>query len=163
MKQAPWWFLCVAAAVVGAPAAEGAEFYVYPKDGQSAEQQKQDEFQCYEWAKGQTGFDPMAPPTPTTAAPSEEPKKGGLFRGAAAGAALGAVIGAIAGDPGTGAAIGAAGGGMMGGMRRSDQVRQQEAAQENWEREQSARYQNQRNEYNRAYGVCLEARGYSVK
>lgn len=32
--------------------------FVYPKSGQSADQQKRDEYECHRWAVGQTGFDP---------------------------------------------------------------------------------------------------------
>lgn len=31
---------------------------VYPKNGQSKEQQAADQFECHDWAKNQTGFDP---------------------------------------------------------------------------------------------------------
>ncbi len=41
------------------------ELMVFPNADQSAEQQQQDEFTCYGWAKGETGFDPMAVPTAT--------------------------------------------------------------------------------------------------
>ena len=45
------------------------EVIVYPAKGQSAEQTEKDKFECYQWAKGQTGFDPMAPPTASTPPP----------------------------------------------------------------------------------------------
>ena len=32
---------------------------VYPAKGQSQEQTDRDKFECYTWAKQQTGFDPM--------------------------------------------------------------------------------------------------------
>jgi hypothetical protein len=38
----------------GAP----ADIIAYPKNGQSADQQSKDKFECHEWAAGQTGFDP---------------------------------------------------------------------------------------------------------
>jgi hypothetical protein len=37
------------------------ELFVYPKSGQSAEQQARDKFECHSWAKDQTGFDPTQP------------------------------------------------------------------------------------------------------
>ena len=49
--------------IVGAPdstAATVARTYVYPKSGQSAEQQASDEYDCHRWAVNQTGFDPTA-------------------------------------------------------------------------------------------------------
>ena len=48
-------------------------------------------------------------------------------------------------------------------MRRSDQKRQEDAAQKQWEQDQVANYQRSRNSYNRAYGACLEGRGYTVR
>lgn len=43
-----------------APAADTVadELFVYPKEGQSAEQQANDRFECHEWAGNQTGYDP---------------------------------------------------------------------------------------------------------
>ena len=37
------------------------DLFVYPKNGQSVEQQARDKFECYSWAKAQTGFDPTQP------------------------------------------------------------------------------------------------------
>jgi hypothetical protein len=35
--------------------------FVYPKSGQSDEQQARDRFECHRWARDQTGFDPTQP------------------------------------------------------------------------------------------------------
>jgi len=35
--------------------------FVYPKSGQSGEQQARDKFECHRWARDQTGFDPTQP------------------------------------------------------------------------------------------------------
>ena len=43
-----------------APSAPGDPI-VYPKNGQSKEQQAADQFECHTWARGQTGFDPTQP------------------------------------------------------------------------------------------------------
>ena len=141
----------------------GSDFYVYPGQGQSKKQQEQDEYRCYEWAKGETGFDPMERPTASTPPPQAGARQGGLLRGGARGAALGAVVGAIAGDAGKGAAMGAAGGALFGGMRRRDQMRQESQDQQNWAAQESARYEQQRGSYNRAYRACLIGRGYTVE
>ncbi len=37
------------------------DLIVYPKNGQSKEQQSADQYECHTWAKGQTGFDPTQP------------------------------------------------------------------------------------------------------
>jgi hypothetical protein len=37
------------------------DLIIYPKNGQSKDQQAADQFECHKWAKGQTGFDPTQP------------------------------------------------------------------------------------------------------
>ena len=98
------------------------ELMIYPKKGQNQDQQDLDKTQCYRWAKEQSGFDPMAPPTASTPPPQAEAKKGGVGRGAVRGGLVGVAGGAIVGNAGKGAAIGAASGALIGGMRRKDQV-----------------------------------------
>lgn len=131
------------------------ELYVYPAKGQSQEQMEKDKYTCHEWAKQQTGFDPMAASSPSPTASSS----GGVVKGAARGGLLGVAVGAIAGDAGKGAAIGAASGGLIGGMRQRDQTQKQEQVNQ----QQSAQYNHLKNNYNRAYGSCLSGRGYTVK
>ena len=164
MTKGKQMVLAFALSVLMVPATGMAQdFFIYPSKGQSQEQQKKDEFECYQWAKDQTGFDPMAAPRATAPPPAREAEQGGLVRGAARGALAGLAIGAIAGDAGKGAAIGAAGGGLIGGMRRHDQVNREEQKQQQWAQQQVNNYSAQRNSYNRAYVGCLEGRGYSVK
>jgi hypothetical protein len=155
-------FLVLLASALATPAL-AQQLFVYPEKGQSAEQQEKDKSECAAWAKGQTGFDPMAPPTASAPPPSGQPAQGGLLRGAARGAAVGAAVGAIAGDAGKGAAMGAAGGGLVGGMRRNDQRRAEQQQQEQWQQQQAAQLEQARSQYNRAYSACLEGRGYTVK
>jgi hypothetical protein len=146
----------VAAAIAASAAFAQQEPIVYPAQGQSADKMEQDKYSCYQWAKGQTGFDPMQAPTATSPPPQQ---KGGAVRGAAGGAALGAAVGAIAGDAGKGAAIGAASGGIIGGARRH----QSRKAQEQWSQQQASGYEQRRGQYNRAWGACMEGKGYTVK
>ncbi len=145
-----------AGALLYAGAAFAQEPIFYPNKGQSADKLEQDKYACYQWAKGQTGFDPMQVPTASSAPPE---KKGGALRGAAGGAALGAIGGAIAGDAGKGAAIGAATGGVIGGVRRHRSTKEQEE----WAQKESSGYAQKRNTYNRALSACMEGRGYTVK
>jgi len=44
-----------------APPPAGDDSYVYPKNGQTAEQQAADRYECHAWSKNQTGFDPTQP------------------------------------------------------------------------------------------------------
>lgn len=141
-----------------------SELFIYPKAGQSDAQLERDKYECYAWAKNQTGFDPMEVPTATAPPPQQQAKKGGAGRGALRGALLGAAIGEIANDDaGKGAAIGAGTGALFGGMRRQKQVKQQSQAEQQWAQEQSSQYAQKRNSYNRAYAACLDARDYTVK
>jgi hypothetical protein len=151
-------FIFLAAGVVLAQ-----ELVIYPAKGQSQEQMDKDKYECYSWAKQQTGFDPMQQPNATEPPPQQEAQKGGAGRGAARGALVGVTAGAIAGDAGKGAAIGAASGAIVGGARKQDQQRQQQQAEQQWAEQQATTYAKNRDGYNRAYGACLEGRGYSVK
>ena len=133
-----------------------AELYVFPAKGQSQQQTEKDKFSCYGWAKNQTGFDPMNPPQVQAAAPRSGP---GVLGGAARGAARGAIIGAIAGDAGKGAAIGAAAGGITRGFRNRNQRNKQQSQQQ----QQASQINRMRSDYDRAYSVCLEGKGYTVR
>jgi hypothetical protein len=150
------------------PYAQAQDLIVFPAQGQSEEQTEQDKFACYNWAKGQTGFDPMQMPTASSPPPSGEKKSvgGSTLRGGVAGGAAGAIIGGIAsGKKGAkrGAAIGGLSGGALGGMRSSSQNRQVDQQRKQWEQQQANRYMQQRNTYNRAYSACMEGKGYTVK
>jgi hypothetical protein len=137
--------LSAVALLVTSSAAFAVDLFFYPSKGQSKAQQEKDEFECYKWAKSQSGVDPSAP----AAGPDRGERAAGTVGGAARGAAAGALIGAIAGDAGKGAAIGAAAGGVRG--RRGAIHNEQAAAA------------SDRNAFDRAVGVCMEARGYSVR
>jgi hypothetical protein len=131
---------------------------IYPAKGQNQQTQEKDKYECYGWAKGQTGFDPMQAGSTPQAAPAPQPG-GQRVRGAARGAAVGTVAGAIAGDAGKGAAAGAAGGAMIGGMKKRDQ--QKAAAQS--QQQQASAVASKQGDYNRAFGACMEGRGYTIK
>ena len=108
----------------------GLKLYVFPAKGQSKQQQKADEFECYKWAMEQSGVDPLNLPK-VEAAPAQTGPTGGAVVGGAKGAAAGVAIGAIAGDAGKGAAIGAVAGGLAGrrrGKQAQEQANQQSAA-----------------------------------
>ena len=149
--------------------ASGQELIIYPAKGQSQQQMEKDKFDCYTWAKQQSGFDPMQAQAPTQPSPSQPPpgaSPGSVVRGGAGGAALGAAVGGIAGGwsgAGKGAAIGALTGGVFGGLRSRSQNQQAAQAQQQYAAQQAAQYRQKQDTYNRAYSVCLEAKGYMVK
>jgi len=135
---------------------------VFPAEGQSQEQMEQDKFACYEWAKSQTGFDPMQVPTASAPPPEQQAGQGGALKGAALGAGTGAVV-KRKGSRGKGAATGAIVGGVLGGAVQSGQRRQDEQARQQWEQQQAQEYSAKRSEYNRAFSACMESKGYTVK
>ena len=119
--------------------------------------QGRDDAECRSWATRNTGIDPArlaSQPVPQETGPATG--GGERARGAARGALGGLAIGAIAGDAGDGAAIGAVVGTMAGGR----QARQNQAA-----RNQQAHSDRQAdmNHYYRAYGACMEGRGYTIR
>src|SRR5262249_54723658 len=89
------WILAASMSTIASSAS--AQPYVYPAKGQSKEQQDRDQYECYQWAKQQTGFDPSAPPQ------GGAPRRGGeVVGGGARGAAGGAVGGGGRGKAGEG-------------------------------------------------------------
>jgi len=121
---------------------------VYPAKGQSAQAQKKDDGECMAWAKNDTGIDPVAASQP---APQKTgPAVGGGER--LKGAAGGAVIGGIAGDAGAGAAVGTVVGGAK--ARKNQSAQNQQAQQQQ---------QQALGKFYKAYGACMEGRGYTVK
>ncbi len=166
MKQVFYFAFFLYFSIFLAGPASAQDPIIYPAEGQSQDQMERDEFECFRWARDQTGFDPMKTPEATSPPPQKQARRGGAGRGAVGGAAAGAVIGGIAGGrkgAGRGALIGGGGGALIGGMRRENQRKQEEQARNQWEREQINNYTRARNEYNRAFAACMTGRGYVVK
>jgi len=147
--------------------------YVFPAEGQAADQQSKDEAECYSWAVESTGTDPfelakMAEQQQQQADQAKEDVskagKGSAAKGALVGAAAGALIGEIASDDaGTGAAIGA-GVGALGGRRARRQKQGQANQQIDQQSAQAQQYtQTQVDNFKKAFSVCLEAKDYMVK
>ena len=140
---------------------------VYPGKGQDAAQQGKDEGECYTWAGQQTGIDPTVAPTP---APVADAPKGGAVKGAARGAAKGAAVGAVGDDDrhrdegnldaGEGAAAGAAAGAAKGRRQQKKAGKEAEAQAQQTAQTQDA---GQKDTFKKAWGACLEGRGYTVK
>ena len=141
-----WLVVCTGTAFAQKPA-------VYPAHGQSPSKQSSDDGACYAWAKQNTGIDPAV--VAGTPPPPQGPT-GARVAGAARGATAGAIIGdADHHDAGHGAALGATVGAVAGGARS----RRQHAAQaQNAQADKEAAM----NTYWRAYGACMQGRGYTV-
>jgi len=146
------------AAMLTAAAAIAQDVMIYPAQGQDAQQQERDKFECYGWAKGESGFDPMLRPTATEPPPEQQSTSGSILRGVA----VGAVVGNIAGDSSSDRRSARKTGAAIGGIQRRSTKQSNAQAQQQWEQDQQRIYQENRNNYNRAYSVCLNGRGYSV-
>ena len=76
----------VAAAGATAGTQKVPKVFLYPKSGQSADQQAHDRYDCYRFAVAQSGFDPMrtgaAAPTPSSEQQSDfDRAQGACFEG----------------------------------------------------------------------------------
>lgn len=150
------------------PSQVATEIYFYPNHGQSIKRQDRDRFECYLWAKQQTGFDPsvphLAPHQRTYIVPQPAPG-----HDTAAGAFTGAVLGALIGSPGRtgeGAAIGALAGAALGAASDAARQEQAEHIQERYDqqyRKSHGALDRQARKYRRAMSACLDGRGYTVR
>lgn len=149
----------VVLSVLLSTAATAQNAFVYPAKGQTPEQMDKDKYDCYNWAKQQTGFDPSQPPPQPAASSTSSKSEGQVVKTAAKGAAVGAAGGAIAGDAGKGAAIGATSGALIGGVKKNRGKKEEQQAQQ----QQQAAAAGSKDAYDRAYKACLEGKGYSVQ
>jgi len=139
--------------------AKSLGLYVFPSNNQDQATQETDEAACYRWAQEQSGYDPLNPPEVVGAKVDSSPD-GAAVKGAARGAAGGAAIGAIAGDAGKGAAIGAVAGGIRGRRQKKGADAQQQQANNQAATATSASLLN---DYKKAFSVCMEGKGYTIK
>jgi outer membrane lipoprotein SlyB len=147
--------------------------YVFPNEGQGAEQQSKDEMDCYNWAVNQTGSDPFdlskqsqqaAAQTAQAQQDVQGSSKGSGAKGAVGGAAAGALIGEIASDdPGKGAAYGAAAGLIAGRRRGKRKEKEAQQSVEQQGQQQQQQIAGQMDNFKKAFSVCLESKDYMVK
>jgi hypothetical protein len=144
------------------------QVYFYPKAGQSNELQSRDQYDCYNWAVKQTGFDPgmtaMRPEQRVKVVPMPPPGHDTITL-----SIVGAVLGALVGGPrhaAGGALIGAGAGAVAGAasdISRQEQAKQMEEAYYNRDQALNSQLEAKALDFRRAMGACLEGRGYSVK
>lgn len=157
----------------GKTLASTLEVYVFPTEGQEADQQSKDEAECYDWAAGNTGSDPFdlqkqneqqQQQTEQQVAQAQNATQGAGAKGAVKGAAAGAIIGEVSGgDAGDSAAIGAAAGAVASRRRgRAASAQAQEEAKQQGAAQQQATAEQVDN-FKKAFSVCLEAKEYMVK
>ncbi|PLX74896.1 MAG: glycine zipper family protein [Desulfuromonas sp.] len=147
------------------PGPVDTEIYFYPLRGQSAAQQDRDRFECYLWARRQTGFDPSLPslaPHQRIEVVAQPPGGEETLAGAITGAALGAIIGAPH-SSGEGALFGAIAGAAFGSALEATRYERVLAESGHIDRLRYAEIDHRARLYRRAMSACLEGRGYSVR
>jgi hypothetical protein len=139
------------------------KIFVYPSNGQSAEQTDRDRYECHLWAVQQTGVDPSrvdANPYERVIVQPANPPGSGTAAGAIGGAILGALI-AGPRDAGAGLVLGGVTGAIVGSA--ADASAQQQAHMTQQQINQSAAAGRARADlYRRALGACLQGRGYTI-
>jgi len=148
---------------VSVPAPQPQKIFVYPTNGQSAEQTDRDRYECHVWAVQQTGVDPSRsdgnPYERVVVQPANPPGTG-----TAVGAIGGAILGALIAGPrnaGAGLLLGGATGAIVG--TASDASAQQYANQTQAQINASMVSGRARaDSYRRALGACLQGRGYTI-
>ncbi len=151
-----------------APRLPSVTLYFYPTKGQSKAQQDRDRYECYQWAKKQTGYDPnqkqLAPHQRIEVQSATPPGSD-----TAAGAITGAVIGSMLSprhDHGHSMVFGAITGAMLGAASEQAKHQQAEQIQRHYDAKDAQRYarlERQASDYRRAMSACLEGRGYTVR
>jgi hypothetical protein len=145
------------------PAPPPQRVYVYPANGQSAEQTDRDRYECHNWAVQQTGVDPSradANAYERVVVQPANPPGSGTVAGVIGGAILGSII-AGPRNAGAGAIIGGATGGIIGSA--ADANAQAQAAQTQQQYNESAAAGRARaDSYRRAISACLQGRGYTI-
>ena len=141
--------------------------YVYPNNGQSAEQTDRDRYECHVWAVHETGVDPSRPDAPAyervVVQPTAPPGTG-----TAVGAIGGAILGSIIAGPrnaGAGLVLGAATGAIVGTAADANAQAQAQAQSQQTQAQINAAAAAGRaraDSYRRALGACLQGRGYTV-
>ena len=141
---------------------------IFPKEGQSREQKQQDEAYCRDWSQDETGVDPAYIRAKLEAVTEQlnnqsayAPSRGRrLLRGAALGAAMGGIDDGIDNNVGKRAVQGVV---LSGSRARQDS---KQAYKEKQVQSLIAKQQQlleQYDEYMRAFAVCMDAKGYSVR
>ena len=113
--------------------AKGLGLYVFPSENQDQATQDADEIACYKWAMEQTGYDPINPPQ-IQAKQDDTSPDGTAARGVA--------------------------GGMAGrrAKKAGDHAEQQQNIEKAEEKEKALL-----DDFKKAFTVCMEGKGYTIK
>ncbi len=152
----------IVASLACATAALAEQTFAYPPADRTADQQRQDQYECHQWAVEQSHFDPVQqasqPATSATKDSQGRSAAGGAVGGAAKGAAVAAVADEDTGDAArAGAALGLIRQRRAQASEAMEQAQAQKAAQQ-----QQAQAQSKQQAYDRARNTCFKARGYTL-
>jgi len=142
--------------------------YFYPTKGQTKSQQDRDRYECYLWAKKQTGYDPsqqQLAPHQRVEVQSATPPGSDTAAGAFTGAVIGSMLSPRHGN-GTSMVFGAITGAMLGAASEDAKQKHAEQVQQHYNTKYAQRYaqlERQASNYRRAMSACLEGRGYTVR
>jgi len=145
------------------PAPPPQKVFVYPSNGQSAEQTDRDRYECHVWAVQQTGVDPSradANPYERVVVQPANPPGSATAAGAVGGAILGALI-AGPRNAGAGLVLGGVTGAVVGSSVDASAQQQAHMTQQQLN-QQAAAGRARADSYRRAVGACLQGRGYTV-
>lgn len=149
--------------VVSVPTPPPQKVFVYPNNGQSAEQTDRDRYECHLWAVQQTGVDPSRadanPYERVVVQPATPPGAN-----TAAGAIGGAILGALIAGPraaGAGLVLGGATGAIVGSSVDANNQATAQMTQQQLNAS-AAQGRARADSYRRALGACLQGRGYTV-
>jgi hypothetical protein len=153
--------------VVPVATATAPAIYFYPSQGQSEARQERDRFECYQWAKSQTGTDPGMTPVrgPTTTIVEPQVTGAGAAVGAVTGAAIGAATSGRRGGGGAvvlGAIIGSVFGAATENANANSRAHAQAQADTTQARQLQAVASRQADAFRRAMGACMSSRGYNI-
>jgi hypothetical protein len=148
---------------VAVPAPPPQKVFVYPSNGQSADQTDRDRYECHVWAVQQTGVDPSradANPYERVVVQPANPPGSATAAGAVGGAILGALI-AGPRNAGAGLVLGGVTGAVVGSSVDASAQQQAHMTQQQLN-QQAAAGRARADSYRRALGACLQGRGYTV-
>lgn len=162
MKRAALALTAASLAIVGScAAAQSSGPVIYPAKGQPPMQQDRDRYECHDWARGQSGYDPTQPNQVVPSANPQQQPGGPSLTDMARGAAGGAAVAELTNhDAGRGAATGLVASSVVSRMREQQAMQARQAQQAS---QQQAGRNQARSVYERGFAACMEARGYVVK
>jgi hypothetical protein len=153
-------FVLTGASISGSALA--AQSFAYPPAGRTPDQQRQDQYECHQWAVEQSHYDPSQAASQgqgnaAVTAPARSPGDA-----AVGGAARGAAVAKVADDDTNDGAKAGAALGLIRQRRAQASAAYENAQAQKAAQEQQRELQAKRQAYDAARNTCYKARGYTV-